>query len=38
VSWHTVWLFPTGIEDNAGPVIGIDATTGQSIPPQTQNG
>ncbi|MDX3077017.1 VanZ family protein [Streptomyces sp. MI02-7b] len=37
-TWHTVWLFPTGIGDETVQVIGIDSITGQNVPIRTQNG
>lgn len=34
--WRAAWLFPTGIGSDAGPVVGIDAVTGEFTPPQAQ--
>ncbi|MFJ4849344.1 MULTISPECIES: VanZ family protein [unclassified Streptomyces] len=37
-TWHTVWLFPTGIGDDTEQVIAIDSATGRSVPLRTRDG
>ncbi|MEU6343741.1 VanZ family protein [Streptomyces sp. NPDC046977] len=37
-TWHTVWQFPVGIGDGTEQVIGIDSTTGHSVPLRSQDG
>lgn len=37
-NWRPVWLFPTGVHGEAGPIMSVDAVTGKPVTTRTGSG